>query len=249
MSHSKKKKYVLYSLSRVWEWGKVKGTIYTDIRKEYGWVPALFTREQLISKLAINFVHTKENRCIINNLSDDMSETYPECSIISFETVLGVMHNTDYNNKYYMMYEKKGKFIHLNYNEIKDEVEKRIAEIKIHKLNINKKLAYESRLGQFEFRRGPVPNICHYRYHRGTYYRIPKLKNVKTANNSCGDETKIFEKSKYRTKNLPVWDDRVRHNNKSWKTQYKVKKQWMIHLENHIDFDKPMEYTEKEEAV
>ena len=123
------------------------------------------------------------------------------------------------------MYEKKGKFIHLNYSEIKDEVEKRIAEIKIHKLNINKKLAYESRLGQFEFRRGPVPNICHYRYHRGTYYRIPKLKNVKTANNSCDDETKIFEKSKYRTKNLPVWDDRVRHNNKSWKTQYKVKKQ------------------------
>ena len=82
------------------------------------------------------------------------------------------------------------------------------------------------------FHYDPVPNI--HKRHHCSYYRHPKLHNVVKCN-SLDSEYKEFNSSKYFYKNLPCWDDRPRHCDRSWKTSYKVKAQYLKHKDNHKD--------------
>lgn len=84
----------------------------------------------------------------------------------------------------------------------------------------------------YTFRCDPVPNV--HKRHWGSYYRIPKLHQVKKQNTVMEDEYKEFNSTKYDYKRLPVWDDRVRCINRSWKSSYKVRKQWQKHERKHV---------------
>lgn len=69
--------------------------------------------------------------------------------------------------------------------------------------------------------------------HRGSCYIHPST--TKSRRNSIyKDDEHTFIDTKAKT--LPtVWDEKPRHTDKSWKTSYKIKKQYMKHLDKHID--------------
>lgn len=240
MSHTRKKNYILYSLKEVKSWDMTcPGIVYTDVYKKFGWVPSYYTREQLINRLAINYYYNKEYS-ILNNIVDELHRIIPGHRLV---------HNSLFGNTYIRYdtvycigyFDTDSNVTIINKSNIEDDVMDAIKSIKHKKDKREKEAAYNKKANQYKFRKGNVPCIGHCKWHRGTYYRIPKLKNIKVHNESCEADTKEFEKAKYRTKNLPVWDDRCRHLDKSWKTSCKIKKQWMKHLDKHIDFDKPME--------
>jgi hypothetical protein len=85
----------------------------------------------------------------------------------------------------------------------------------------------------YNFRCDPVPGISHKTYKFCNWYRLPKLGRIRRLNASV--EEKDLAVAKYKYKNLPEWDDRPRHVDKSWKTSCKIRKQWMKHYDRHID--------------
>lgn len=77
-----------------------------------------------------------------------------------------------------------------------------------------------------EFRKGPIPMTGVNHSHRGSLYRHPKTLNEMKLNSDV--EEKEYVRPKRRPNNLPnVWDEKIRHIDKSWKTNSKKRKQWM----------------------
>ena len=74
-----------------------------------------------------------------------------------------------------------------------------------------------------EFRRDPIPYTG--AKYRGHYYRRPKSMNEKRK--AADVEYKQYVKPKRNVRNLPdAWDDeKVRHIEKCWKSQSKMRKQ------------------------
>lgn len=241
MSHKVIKRYVLYTLMELGQYNYSEGeTIVTYATRyiKFGWVPRYFTRERLVDYLALNKYYNIKNDVILNNLSKDMSEVKTDYKVVKYSDCLfGTRHITRYGCLYFIGIETPKGLRAVDVNSLMSEIENKIKIIADKKERASYKIKAERKSQKFKFRQGSVAYTGHRTWHRGTYYRIPKLKNVKTLNNSCEEETKQFVKTKYKTKNLPVWDDRVRFNDKSWKTNHKVKKQWMKHLNNHTDVD------------
>lgn len=243
MSHTKKKNYALYTLSRLTEYSKMySGAIVTKVvgATTFGWIPSYYTKEGLISKLAINWYYSRKDKsnAILNNLSTDMSEEETGYTIRETNDILfGHRYLYDYENTYFIAKVVSDGIEALDMSSIKADLYEAIKKVTNKRKNRIEQIESTHRAEQFKFRSGNVPGIGHNKWHRGTYYRIPRLKNVATQNCSCEGDTKEFTKSKYKPKNLPVWDDRVRHNDKSWKSSYKVRKQWMKHLDNHMSTD------------
>lgn len=88
----------------------------------------------------------------------------------------------------------------------------------------------------YKFRYDPIPYCGHYHKYYD-YFRQPKLGMVKRYNCNYGningryyDYEDSFCVTKYKDAHLPCWDDRPKHTDRSWKTSFKVKKQWMKKL-------------------
>jgi hypothetical protein len=104
------------------------------------------------------------------------------------------------------------------------KINSRKTERRLRAINYNRKQK------QYHYRKEPVPGV-YKRGHFSTYYRLPKLGNVARQNSEYAE----FEKPKYRSVNLPVWDDRPRHLDRSWKSSCHIKRQYMKHKGKHKD--------------
>ena len=197
MSKSKKiKRYVILS---VW---------YDYRANKYVWYKTSYTREQLVSKIALREVRKGTYDSILDNLVDSMD-------------------NIEYG-KYFVGIEKSNEIVKLDMTKLSKEID---AEIEYRERvldNLRKSNECRRKLAKYTFRKGPVPNIHKCHYHRGSYYRHPKLKSVRKS--VYDNEYKEFIKGKDVEASGLVWDDRVRHTDKCWKTSFKVRKQWQKHL-------------------
>ena len=217
--NNKIRNYVLFTL----------GWSYTD--KGYKWTPIYYSWNGLVHRIAQSEVYG--NHPIIKNLSVDMNETFCRTNIeigrlrgTGEEYIYTKCHRVYYICKLY-----NGKMYEVDYDKLSIDISmeyERLIRIKEKKA---KAIAAEHRSNKYRFRRGPVPTIHNYNScHRGDYYRIPKLGSVRRSSEIV--EYKEFVKPKDRCVNLPVWDDRIRHNDKCWKTSYKVRKQWEKNLKH-----------------
>ena len=201
---SKRNKKFSYVLLSVW---------YDYRAKKYVWYKDYYTRKQLISKIAVREVYRNHYDSIINNLTDDI--------------------NTIEYGKYFIGKVRNNEIINVPIesliNNINEEITKKLSKLE----RKDKKYTYRKKAESFKFRDGAVPNIHKSHWHRGSYYRHPKLKSIKKSVYSS--EYKEFTKGKDRQASLLVWDDRIRHTDKCWKTSYKVRKQWQKHLPKHKD--------------
>lgn len=221
---NKNRNYVLYTLCMNY------------ITGEFQWTPTYYTRGALIHRIAITEVNkgTLETESILDNLSVDMHET--RCSYTVRKSGLSditgeISYYRSYTRKYYICKINKNSLTHITYDDIKNDLELEI--VKIIKYKEKRAKAIEARYKQREskFREEPVP-YTHKRVHRGCY-RHPQLYRTKYTEECV--EYKEFSKPKNRYKNLPVWDDRIRYTDKSWKTSCKIRKQWQKHVRKHVD--------------
>lgn len=222
---SKTKNYIIFTLSSRMDF---------ETGADYKWYKSYYTREQLIYKLAVNY---GTEYCILNHLSNDMGETVCERKWVKNKYSFGGYDIVE-QKLHFLAKIKNNNIVKLNINNIIDEVIEESIRLNKKAEKRSKRLSAErSRYGTFKFRRGPVSGIHnHKNWHRGTYYRHPKTTRSKRLNhaeydmNLYGIETKVLY-ADTKIKSLPnVYDDLVRHNNKSWKTSCKVKKQWQKHL-------------------
>lgn len=227
---SKAKNYIIFRLSR---------RMYFETGADYKWYASYYTREQLVYKLAVNYGN---KYCILSNLSNDMSETTCKQVWIKNRYAFGGYDIVE-QKLYFLAKIKNNSIVKLNINNIIDEVIKENIRLTKKAEKRSKRFQVErSRYGTFEFRKGPVSGIHnHKNWHRGTCYRHPKTTRSKRLNHAeydmdlYGIETAVLGKDA-KIKLLPnVYDDLVRHKDKCWKTSCKVRKQWMKHLDKHID--------------
>lgn len=120
----------------------------------------------------------------------------------------------------------------------------RIIDVRMYKdeiLNYNGRLySYRKRLTvNCVFRKDPVPDIMSKKRHRGTYYKLQHI--IGELRQNCDTEIeKYTRKSRNKKKLIECWWDGIPRNykdNKCWKNQ-KIKKQYMKHLDKHIDTEK-----------
>ena len=225
MSHkSNNRKYVLFQL-------KKKG-----INNEFKWVARYYSRRGLIHRIALGELgDLRIFSPILKYLASDMSAT--ECKYnwnnIGKDNYYRTICYREYIPIYYIGRLEKESIkpvsIYNMQTELKLEIE-RLEKERKHRL---KKLEARYKVERYEFRRGPVPNIHKHTHHRGSSYRIPQL--GRTRRNAENVEYKEFIKASERYKNLPIYDDRPRHTDKSWKTSCKVRKQWEKHIKKHSD--------------
>lgn len=182
----------------------------------YHWVFTYYTRNELISRIA-------RQPDILDHLSKDMSETELKSKLV-----------------YYIGKIKNKSIIKIDLFKLVDDINLKI-ELVQKKRDIRRlKYSYKDRQREsYTFRRDPVPYIHNYNNcHRGSYYRIPQLRSQREYNsyNDIDIEYQSYIRPKTKIQDLPKWsDDIVRHSDKSWKTSCKVKKQYMKHLDKHID--------------
>lgn len=212
----KKLNYVFYTLTRNWN----DGSFY--------WYATKYSRCGLIHRIALAEVYSVGNS-ILNNLSTDMSET--TCEIVVRK------YGLDWNNKYFIAHIEKGVTKVVDVNSLMYEIIEEIDRINTVRAKKAAARNAERRMSNYEFRRGPVPHIHNYKG-CGKYYRHPATTNTKRKNEFIFDDECVeykLSRSNYKINNLPtVYDDIVRHYDKSWKTSCKVRKQWQKHIRKHI---------------
>lgn len=217
--HKKRKTYVLLTLRECFvtsEDGKIRAVGV--------WEKYYYNRQELIRKLAISKVY--DSNRIIDNLLANTSDT--SVHVVDTLPNKGVYNfSYDSKRKYCLAKLVKNDIETFSYNIISKDVEKKVEELNIRRAKRLDKLKADRRSMKYTFRRGNVPGICKHRWHRGTYYRHPQLHRLMIQ--SANIEYKEFIKGKERMENLPTWDDRPRHNDKSWKTSFKCRKQWQKH--------------------
>ncbi len=215
-----KRNYILFRYSR--KYGEVG----------YKWRPEHYTKKGLINRLAYSEVYGYSDR-ILNNLVDEMHETeevryrdLKRASIWSGRYTVEIP-------KYYIAKENGNVIKRVDASELIDLVNLKVEEIKARREIARIRSLARQRCETYKFRRGPVPGVHKPRWHRGCFYRHPLTTGVKRKNTYI-DEDFTFTDTKI--KYLPnVYDDLVRHTDKSWKTSCKVRKQWMKHVDKHID--------------
>lgn len=243
-----KEKYTVYTLRRIYsELFVCDGAVITKRdskgKPEFGWIPHLYTRDRLIHWMALEKYYNKDSW--LDNLSTDMSEKIPEVDIKRSRK----SYFTSYITKYAITIKTSNGIKIISPSMFMSEVDAKVAVIKAKDEARRKQIESTKRSERYEFRKGPVPNIHNYKNcHRGTYYRRVKLGNVRRMGAMV--EYDEYNKPKYRVKNLPVWDDRARYNDKSWKTQCKEKKQYMKHSRKHVSrAERELNWLDKLDAV
>lgn len=214
MSHKKSKRnYVIYHLSRC--------------GKDNKWYRSEYNKQGFIHRIA-------QNKVFGGNMLDSLVESMQDTRLDAEETYSYLGYTYDrYESKYYLCKETSTGALRINIDDFANDIEAEVTKIRNKREKLRKSIEAEKRCNKFKFREGAVPNIHCGRWVRGSYYRIPKLSSVRRA--STDVEYKHYSKASENVKNLPVWDDRLRHNDRSWKSSYKVRKQWEKHQSKHID--------------
>lgn len=200
------------------------GISYDWIRKVYVWRTDYMTREMFIHRLAINSIYAKDSSILAKRLSG--------FSNVELDMILNKSIGYDYHKSGYILVTKiKDVISEVDIDSMEAEIEAERLRILEHKARVKAKIAAEQRSQKSEFRRGPVAYTSHTKFSK--YFRNPRLGRVKRQGSIV--EYKEFMTPDMGYKNLPCFDDRKRHYDKSWKSSYKVKKQWMKHQDRHID--------------
>lgn len=220
-----RKNYILFKYCRY----------YNEV--SYSWKKEYFTRKGLVHELAIAEMYRDDS--IIRNLVDELVDYAIDYKVIKSSSAFLGWYYRDIP-RYYIGKENSGTVRRLDVSEIIEEVTEEIDRYRAIKEKRQAKYRAEKRLLEcYTFRKDPVPGVHGYRSHRGSWYRHPGTTTSKRLEYYV-DEEYTFRDSKIR--NLPnVYDDLYRHNDKSWKTSYKVRKQWEKHQVKHRDrayFDK-----------
>lgn len=224
-SRNKKKIYALYSLESTDSW-------YYSYSINWKWRKVLLTREELINKLA---VCSGGKRGILEHLVDDMSKKSGE----RVEAYVGFTGDKVYHDipNYYIAKIVNGEFVKADISSMMNEIEERRKVLDKKRESRVERYEYEKKQKNcYEFRNGSVPNIGHKKWHLGDYYRHPKT--AKSQRNAYDYELEEYTGKGWdaKAKNLPtLYDDIARHRDKSWKTSYKVRKQWEKHCRKHVD--------------
>ena len=199
----------------------------------FKWYKYECNRSQLVSAIAHSMHGNRHG--ILDNIVDSMDEyTSIGRNDLSIRLKLRDASTYGYKTVYYLAKYSKGELVKLDINDIRDEVEEAFKKLNIKNEKSRKQVDYLTRLNNsYEFRRGPVPHVHNRKYHRGCYHRHPAT--TKTIRNGYYiDEDYAFDNVKI--KNLPtVYDDIVRHNERSWKQNKKAKKQWMKNVNKHTE--------------
>ncbi len=182
------------------------------------------------------FVYTLACTCnreygILNNLSLDMHEDKLE--VIGREKVLEFSFYR-YKPVYYIgrIDEDTNIISRVEVRDIIDDVLKKLEKINEKREKLAKRQSWIRGLRHnYRFRYDSVPGV-HKISRYGNWYRMPKLQRIRRLAEI--EEYKQFVRPSERYKNLPTWDDRARHMDKSWKSSYKIRKQWQKHLSNKI---------------
>jgi hypothetical protein len=191
--------------------------------------PIEYTRNQFVTFLAKHQTDSKDirkNTVLVKLTHRDRTIDYlydyiKDTKRLSYEPLSYMITDGNHNE--------------LHYEDIVEQFEKDILQAykKIKKQNeqMLRRAAYRKKQRQYYFRKGSVPFVTHHKWHFAGYYRSPQIHNA-VVNNA---EYKEYSAPKYRRKNMPVWDDRPRHIDRSWKNQNKLKKQYMKHKDKHKD--------------
>jgi len=218
---SRKRNYVLFKLSR---------RRYGDVGADYKWYPSYYSRGGLIHRIALTY---DKDYFILNNMSKDMSETECGTHWVGNKNIFGGGYFRE-DNLYFLAKIDGNALKTIKADDIIDEVIVEVTRLEIKKNKRSKAREAERRMeNSYEFRRDPVPNVHNYNNcHRGDTYRHPATTKTK-RNNFYEDEYVKINSPKIR--NLPnVYDDIIRHRDKSWKTSCKIKKQWQKHVRKHV---------------
>lgn len=225
-----RKNYILFTFSKY----------YNEVN--HSWKPSYHTRESLVHRIAITELYHNDESKILSNLVDDMDEASKERNrYVWIKTKCA--YNTGYFmevHRYYIAKIVGDNLVRVKADDLRDLINKEVEVIIERKEKEQRKYRAEDRCKTYTFRRGPVPGVHKSRWHRGCYYRHPLT--IKTKRNEYYvDDEYTFKDNKI--KQLPtVYDDLCRHIDKSWKTSCKVRKQWMKHVDKHIEtltgFDK-----------
>lgn len=228
MAKSRKKKYILCTLRSVSKFTRNVRITCSIAHSEpaFGWVYERYTRTGLFGHIYGIEKYKKES--FKDNLSLDMSEIKPEFSLES----------NWWAPKYAIAYDGVNGMKLLDWSSIEKDYNEYSKEKRRHTQRVIAKIESNRRLNQYEFRHGAVPCTGHCHWHSGCYYRNVKLGQARIQNNGPKDEYSAFESAKYKIKTLPVWDDRCRHTDKSWKTSCKVRKQYMKHTRKRVSVGK-----------
>lgn len=147
----------------------------------------------------------------------------------------------------YFVLDSDNKYVDITpYFSIIDDLRASILKERLEKHN--KRMAISAVMDRHpghQFRNGTVPYIRKCKWHRGCFYRKPRLYGVIRSNT----EYKEFYTARNNLSEAMVFDEKVRHNDKSWKTSYKVRKQWMKHMDRHCDTVDMQDYFEDEQYL
>lgn len=217
--NSKNKKYIIVSFGRYYSYNN--GGF-----KEYQWRATYYTKEQLINRLALNNVYSKPGTSIMDRR---VSKLFDKNSISNEAKTL--LSNVECDRIYYIGYLRQDDDIcNVSLDSMSAAIKEKETEVRKSLEARRKRAQANKRSESYTFRKDPVPRtgIC---YHGYGYYRAPKIHRLMVQ--SSIPEYKEFRKGNERKENLPTWDDRVRHIDKSWKTSYKCKRQWQKHMRKH----------------
>lgn len=217
---SKVKNYIIFTLRR---------NLYRGTEPLYKWYASYYTREQFIGKLAQSY---GKYNCILNRLSEDMSETECKRKYIENSKFFNGGYYCD-DNIYFLAKIKDNRYYRVNIEDIIDDIIEQSIKVENKREKRIKKYNYEKQKNKsYIFRRDAIPNIHNYKsWHRGSTYRHPETTRSKRQNYVVGYEKEYEHLLSNKIKSLPcVYDDIIRHKDKCWKTSYKVRKQWQKHL-------------------
>lgn len=196
---------------KIWVLATFSNTYY----RKGKWYYTLLTRTQLIKKLAL---YQSNDKHFFERLCSEMIDIP-----LAFDHDMMLNYN-DYTTYYFIGRMVNNEAVRLTQRSLAralKEADKLNSENKV----VHRRSRYYRVPTKYEFRCDPVSFTGKRRWHRGSYYR--RCPSKKLLVEVYGEYTEYTRSRRKSPKNLPVWDDRPRHTDKSWKTSYKCKRQWM----------------------
>lgn len=223
-----KARYVLY-------------TLYTRCDGNLTWLRRIYTRHALASIIARSII---EGKSILNNLEREPFKlpTYKENMMAYF-----ALRN---EKRYCILLETGNKEKEINISKLEKEAIDLIPSIKKVKERRQIKARFYYDLNHtYKFRKGNVPGINSIIYHRGGSYSISKMRpTIKEYHLAEIDAKDYLDEFDFKlnisvvnpNKTRKAYRKRYKLADRSWKSCKKIKKQWMKHLDTHVDTGFPL---------
>lgn len=203
----------------------------------YSWKPTYYSRNGLVHQIAVTEFYSDDSK-ILKNLANSMDEVTARYKYVksTYSCIGGYFRQI---SNYYIAKINSGVVRKVEVDELTELINAEVEKIKEARAKYQLKREAEKRCETYNFREGSVPGVHKPHWHRGCYYRHPLTTGSRKNAIHIDEEYKFID---IKAKKLPnVYDDLVRHTDKSWKTSCKIRKQWMKHLDKHIEtvqFDK-----------